>query len=85
MVAMELEARAQHAAALQLGIVLQEDEDDGMLKIVPPANSSIQSLLRTPADVARHQLEGVGKAVSAKQWGEVQVRACAAAQLGGGT
>lgn len=76
-VAMELDNRAQHQAALALGIVLQESEEDGHL-IIPGKDSSssrIQSFVQAAQLLDTYRLAGSSRPIENNLWGSVQVGA----------
>jgi hypothetical protein len=74
-VTMELDDRAQHQAALALGIVLQESEEDGHLDI-PSRNSSssrLQSFVEAAALVNQYRLAGGCYPIQHNLWAAYKV------------
>jgi hypothetical protein len=75
-VAMELDNRAQHAASLELGIVLQESEEDGHV-IIPSSDdgeSSLRAFVEASAKADVYRLGGSGYHIDSELWQAVQVR-----------
>jgi hypothetical protein len=73
-VTMELDNRAQHQAALALGMVLDEDEEDGHL-IIPSSSSSssLQTYVEAAATLGTYRLPGRGRLIKADVWDAIQV------------
>jgi hypothetical protein len=77
-VTMELDNRAQHEAALALGMVLEESEEDGHL-IIPSTSQlssgsgSLQAYAQAAAAIGRYRLPGIGHLIEAGTWDALQV------------
>ena len=75
-VAMELDNRAQHEAALALGIVLQESEEDGHVIVPSRGNSSsrLRTFVQAAALVDKYRMAGACRPMEDDLWQAVQVR-----------